>query len=568
VVLVGYFQYCSERIIPGVRLGNVSLGGLQQEAAASKLGGVLSQLQAQGVEVVVQDTRHRIDLDSGGFNVDIAQAIDVAFSPGHTGSIVRQLWERLSGIWRVRAFPATVEIDETVMRRQIDDIALRVNSDARDIRLAIAGTTVSLLTDTQSGVALDRESAYRTLLQSLRRLSSEAIVWSLIDQNPRASLERAPQAVAAARRMIAFPMQFVYEDASFVVSRTLIASWIISTYTDTDLVASMSGEKIAEHVTKIATSLNVAPVPPQISTADGRVTGFVPAKVGRAVQETVLIDMIARELDARAHGKQAAGVFTVPVKSTTMALTGLDDASGIKEVVGKATTPFTGSPRNRISNIKNGVRFISGATVEPGAEFSTLATLGIIDNTTGYLPELVIKGDRTIPEFGGGLCQVSTTLFRAVMDAGLPVTRRRNHSFRVSYYEKDGTGKVIGPGLDATIYEPDVDFRFRNTTAHPILIIGYVVGDKISFELYGTRDGRTSQVIGPIKLTETPAGDPIYTDDPELPKGTTKQLETPHPGGSAIATYIINMPDGTKEVQEFKSWYRPWPARFAVGTKE
>jgi vancomycin resistance protein YoaR len=368
--------------------------------------------------------------------------------------------------------------------------------------------------------------------------------------------------------MIASPMQLVYEDASFFISRTLIASWIVSTYEEGDLVASMSFEKIAQHVTTVAKALNVAPIPPEISTTEGRVTGFVPAKVGRSVQESVLIDMIARQLDARARNKAATGVFTIPVKSTTMALTGIDAASGIKEIVGMATTPFTGSPRNRIVNIKNGVRFISGAMVDPGAEFSTLGTLGTIDNTTGYLPELVIKGDRTIPEFGGGLCQVSTTLFRAVLDAGLPVTKRRNHSYRVSYYEKDGAGHVIGPGLDATIYEPDIDFRFRNTTAHPILIIGYVVGDKVTFELYGTRDGRTSQVIGPRLLQEVPPGDPIYTDDPTLPKGTTKQLETPHPGGTAIATYVVTLPDGTKEIQEFKSWYRPWPARFAVGTGE
>lgn len=568
VLLVWYVLYYEDRIIMGVSLGDVSVGGHTQDSAALMLNEVASRLQADGIEVVVQSVGHRIDIDSAGFSINIAQALEVAFEHGHTGSWLKQAWDRIAGLWQEHAYGVAIEIDETVVRRQIDDIALRVNSDARDLRLGVTGTSVSLLTDTKAGVALDKDAAYRSLMDSLSYVRGDPLVWGLVDQYPRASLERAPLAVHSAQRMIASPIQLVYEDASFFISRTLIASWIVSTYEEGDLVASMSFEKIAQHVTTIAKALNVAPIPPEISTTEGRVTGFVPAKVGRSVQESALIDIIARQLDARARNKSAVGVFTIPVKSTTMALTGIDDASGIKEVVGKATTPFTGSPRNRIVNIKNGVRFISGAMIDPGAEFSTLGTLGVIDNTTGYLPELVIKGDRTIPEFGGGLCQVSTTLFRAVLDAGLPVTQRRNHSYRVSYYEKDGTGKFIGPGLDATIYEPDIDFRFRNTTAHPILIIGYVVGDKVTFELYGTRDGRTSQVIGPRLLQEVPAGDPIYTDDSTIPKGTTKQLETPHPGGTAIATYVVTLPDGTKEIQEFKSWYRPWPARFAVGTGE
>ena len=182
----------------------------------------------------------------------------------------------------------------------------------------------------------------------------------------------------------------------------------------------------------------------------------------------------------------------------------------------------------------------------------------IVLRCTGYLPELVIKGDRTVPEFGGGLCQVSTTLFRAVMDSGLPVTARRNHSYRVSYYEKDGNGKVIGPGLDATIYEPDVDFKFKNDMSTPVLIIGYVIGDKVTFELYGTKDGRTSKIDGPKKLTETAPGEPVYIETTDLAPGVIKQVETPHPGGSAVATYTISaVPDPVGVLREMKRVVKP-----------
>ncbi|MBX4211787.1 MAG: VanW family protein [Candidatus Yanofskybacteria bacterium] len=255
----------------------------------------------------------------------------------------------------------------------------------------------------------------------------------------------------------------------------------------------------------------------------------------------------------------------LPIKISKPAFGEADNLSGITELIGKATTRFTGSPTNRISNIKNGVKFLTGLIVKPGEEFSTLQALGTIDNTTGYLPELVIKGDRTTPEFGGGLCQVSTTLFRAVMNAGLPVTARRNHSYRVAYYENDGAGRRIGPGLDATIYEPDPDFKFKNDTANPIVIIGTVEGDKVTFELFGTGDGRSSEIKGPTLLTEIPAGPPMYVETDTLAPGVVKQIETAHPGGTTTATYIITYADGQKVSQVFKSSYRRWPARYLVG---
>jgi len=366
--------------------------------------------------------------------------------------------------------------------------------------------------------------------------------------------------------MISRAILLSYEDLQFSISRAQLGEWLVSEYENDQLRAGLDEEAVSAYVTTVANAVNIPPEPARITTEAGRVTGFTPPKVGRAVQEDKLVQTILDVIRSRTTDKRLSDMIVVPLKSTSISLMGLDSGSGITELIGQATTPFTGSPRNRISNIKNGVKFLSGTIVPAGAEFSTLGTLGTIDNTTGYLPELVIKGDRTIPEFGGGLCQVSTTLFRSVMNAGLPVTARRNHSYRVSYYEKDGNGRVIGPGLDATIYEPDLDFKFLNDTKTPVLIIGYVAGDKVTFELYGTKDGRTATIDGPHTLTETPAGEPVYIDAPELAVGVKKQVESPHQGGSAVATYTITYADGTVKPTDFKSWYRRWPAKYLIGT--
>lgn len=560
-----YAWYFSARIVPGTSVGVVSLSGLTQEQAAERMQRAIDAFQAAAIHIQVGNRSDAISAQDVGFDCNIAEAVERAYQRGHEGSFARQLGERISAMWRSQQVDAPGRIDEAALRATIDDIASAASEPRQDVRLRVQGTGVSALMDTRAGRTIDREDAFLRVRTAMASLNTLPITLELRDDLPQADAATAPAAVVAAQRMLARPLVLVYEDFQLFVARDVIGEWITSEYDGATLRAGLSRTAVATYVTTVAKRLNVAPEPARIETADGRVIGFTPPKVGRAVQEDVLTQAIIDTISARTDRDNKGDNITIPIKAARMALEGIDSSAGITELIGRATTPFTGSPKNRISNIKNGVKFLTGTIVAPGAEFSTLGTLGIIDNTTGYLPELVIKGDRTTPEYGGGLCQVSTTLFRATMDAGLPITARRNHSYRVSYYEKDGNGKVIGPGLDATIYEPNVDYKFVNDMATPVLIIGYVAGDKITFELYGTHDGRTGKVVGPTMLTETTPGDPVYIETTDLAPGVIKQVETPHPGGSAVAVYTISYADGRVATQEFKSWYRRWPAKYLKG---
>jgi len=569
-----YAWYFADRILPGTSVGAVPVGGLTRDAAAGRLQEALDEVAAAGIRLTINGGTETIATEAIGLDLNIGAAVDDAFARGHTGSGAAQVWQRVAALWAGESIAAPVALDERALATALSDIAAATGTPRKDIRLSVSGTTVTLLTDTMPGRAIDAAAVASGVRSALARLEPVALTADLQEDLPKVAPDSGPEAADAARRMIARPLVLQYEDFQYYIGRERLGAWLSSEYRAGDdggpvrLVPVLDANMVAQYVAGVAAQLNVAPEPPQVSTQDGRVTGFVPAKVGRAVQEDVLAGLIAESVAARVTGTGGADTIVIPMKTTKMALTGLDDAAGITELVGKATTPFTGSPKNRIYNIKNGVKFLSGTVIQPGEEFSTLKTLGTIDNTTGYLPELVIKGDRTTPEFGGGLCQVSTTLFRAALDAGLPITARRNHSFRISYYEKDGNGTYIGPGLDATIYEPDLDLKFVNDTAHPLLIIGYVVGDKITFEFYGTRDGRTSHVSGPTVLTETPAGEAVYIETTELAPGVIRQVEFPHPGGSTTATYTVTYPDGTMKTQEFKSWYRRWPAKYLKGVAQ
>ncbi|HXK37359.1 MAG TPA: VanW family protein [Candidatus Paceibacterota bacterium] len=570
VVLSGsvYAWYLGDRIAPNTWIGEIPVGGMTREDAANRVQETLDTLMANGVRVSINGFSEVIRPENIGFDLNIGETVERAFARGHTGGWLYRSVQRVLALANRAQVDAAVRTDPTALENELSDIAILTTSPRLDIRLHVSGTVVTLLTDVRPGRTIDFIAAASAVNNALRQLNVHSLTLALKEDLPRANPATAPEALAAARRMMARGLTLQYEDAYFTINRDRIGSWIVNEYKNDQLVAGLDQVKIAQYVADIATRLYTAPEPPRISTENGRIVGFTPATVGRAVSEDELIALITITLDARAAEGSSKDLIAIPMKTTKIALTGLDAEAGITELIGTATTPFTGSPKNRISNIKNGVRFLSGTVVKPGEEFSTLGTLGTIDNTTGYLPELVIKGDRTIPEYGGGLCQVSTTLFRAALDAGMPITARRNHSYRVSYYEKDGDGHYIGPGLDATIYEPDLDFRFRNDTANSVLIIGYVIGDKLTFEFYGTSDGRTSKIIGPKLLSETASGDPIYVETTEIPVGTTKQIETAHPGGHATATYMITYSDGEVSTQVFESWYRRWPAQYLIGVSQ
>ncbi len=213
-----------------------------------------------------------------------------------------------------------------------------------------------------------------------------------------------------------------------------------------------------------------------------------------------IVDGIKTSLALRSALVKGQTKVAVSMKEYRPAIFSADDFAKLQfpNLLTTGTTSFAGSPSNRIHNIIVGTEKFNGVVVMPGETFSFNNYLGQVDAENGYLPELVIKENVTTPEFGGGICQISTTAFRAAVYAGLQVTDRHNHSYPVSYYG--------APGFDATVYEPNPDFKFKNDMKTPILLKTSVIGSKVNFEVRGTADGRTVQVNGPFVTEKKPDG--------------------------------------------------------------
>ncbi|MBI4021895.1 MAG: VanW family protein [Candidatus Andersenbacteria bacterium] len=166
--------------------------------------------------------------------------------------------------------------------------------------------------------------------------------------------------------------------------------------------------------------------------------------------------------------------------------------------LGRGESSFAGSPKNRIHNITVATARYDGLVLMPGEQFSFNAHLGAVDNSNGYLPELVIKENVTTPEYGGGICQVSTTAFRAALQSGLKINARRHHSYPVAYYG--------APGYDATVYPPNPDLTFTNDTGQPVYIETKIIGRRLIFDVWGKNDGRQVTVNGPFTTARRPDG--------------------------------------------------------------
>ncbi len=312
----------------------------------------------------------------------------------------------------------------------------------------------------------------------------------------------------------------------------------------------------------ITAQVEVTAQPVTITEAEGSYHFEGSAREGRSIDLTALNAQLNAALLGRLESKPAEPIdLVVQVVKPKITVPESLKLKGVTDLIGFGYSNFSGSPTNRIKNVTHGMAIFNGIVLEKDQEFSFTTLMGDIDAAHGWYPELVIKGDETIPEYGGGLCQVSSTMFRAALYTGMPITARRNHSYAVSYYARPS-----GYGLDATVYDPNPDFRFKNDTQGAILIQGYVQGNDAYFVFYGTNDGRTVQMEGPTSYGYTSIAEPVITYTDKLAPGVRELKEYAHKGFQVDWFRTITRADGTKSEREnIHSNYEARPAKYLEG---
>lgn len=347
-------------------------------------------------------------------------------------------------------------------------------------------------------------------------------------------------------------------------------SLILQAYTDGVNLSPayrFSEQKLEEKLNPTFSKVRKQPIEAVFNFENGRVKEFRPSEEGRGIDK----DKLAQQVLSKAglvfgYTNQKVIIIQIPIKIIKPNLT-TDKVNkmGIKELIGTGTSLFAHSIETRIFNVNLGATRLNGILIAPGEVFSFAKAVGDISDLTGYKQAYVISNGKTILGDGGGICQVSTTLFRAALNAGLPIVERHPHAYRVGYYEEDSP-----PGIDATVYVPSVDLKFKNDTGHYILIQTIVDLNelRLTFLLYGTNDGRVSVLSTPVVTNQTPAPPDKFEDDPTLPKGVVKQVDFAAAGANVYFTRTVTR-NGKELISErFDSNYRPWQAVYLRGTKE
>lgn len=565
--LVSYSFAYAQKIAPNVTVDGIQVGGLSRSAAEQKLTESEQRYLDQKITLQYSGKSWDVYPKDLGLTFSHADALDQAYQYAKTGSIFDQIEALVVAPLRAHAYTSDLyPIGETGKNYMQQQVLKSIEQPPAETSLSFTPGKVAVVPG-QAGKLLDysrfNQGLYETYVRQATSLSL-----TLKEFQPELTVDQAETARSQAQYVLGGAWKVIGATTTVDVDPRDIAA-VLDTTVQRDasgkalaLQLKVKEDELKKVITGWATKINKPSTNATVKWENNQLSIVSAGQNGIAVDEAASLLAVKPSLTQPVMG--AARQLTLVVAASQPAVRAETLASlGIKELIGSATTDFSGSPTNRAANIGVGQRSLNQQIVADGETFSTITALGPIDQDHGYLPELVILNNRTVPQAGGGLCQVSTTLFRAVLNAGLLVTERTNHAYRVGYYERG-----VGPGLDATIYDPSPDFKWKNDTGHAVLVQSHIEGTKITFDLYGTKDGRTSTISAPQIISETPPGDPIYSQTDTLYKGEQKQIETAHAGAVTSVVYTVTRDGAVINRQTFRSTYKPWPAQYLVGTKD
>lgn len=587
VSLIAWHQWrYSDKIYPGISVAGMPVGGLTVEEASSAIHDALTPYPGPDVTVRFGDRSWVLSSETLGVSVDAGATAAQAFRVGREGlaatasasvaDLLAGLKEDTLAQWE--AFWDGVNL-QPVLQRDDDllDITLRRIAGEVDLKpvegtLSIVGLEVSG-TPGRMGRSVDVETTHNALATAVRRGLGGSV--DLVVQEHRPAVMDVETALTKARAVLGHSFIIVAETSDdpqrFSADAAKVRQWLTLTPVSgpggvVDLDVTLDHDQVRAFVAGIAEQLDRTPYDATLDwdATAGKVIVLKASQAGQKVDVeagvAALEAALAAPVSVDGRGSPVPQEIRLPVATVSPTIdSDRVGEMGIVELVSEGTTSFKGSPAERVHNIVNAASKFQHVVVPPGEEFSFNRNVGDVSAANGFEDALVIAGDRTAVGIGGGVCQVSTTAFRAAFWGGFPITERWAHGYVVSWYGQ--------PGMDASIFTPNVDFRFRNDTGHFLLIKAAVNKAKatITFYIYGTKGDRTVEMSGPLLSNVKDPPPPLYQEDSTLAKGQIKQVDWAKEGMDAVVTRTIRYGDGKVQEEKIVSRYRPWQAVFLYG---
>ncbi len=572
----------SAEILPGVQIDGIKINGKTKEEATDILRSMVGDYLKEKTNLKYEDKTYEPTFEELGAEINYEGTVNAAFEIGRDNNWSLRLWDQTLSLFGQKHQIVLSSFDEKKLDDYFFKNAKKTVSKVKNATLSFDGEKIIKVKERQ-GKHFNNELLGSQLSVAIGQLNEATAELEMVKIVPKLTTKDIIQTQKEAQAVLDRGMTLKSSDRSFVVAKSKLGSWLtfkavkpesIQEQSDDNILADpdklvvtagedskkptvvlsikLNQENTKKYLESIVTDVDRTPTNVKLSYSGGKLKVAEASHTGSSVEigKTIL------DIEEAIRDKQT--VVKIVMKTANPQITEENLTKlGIKELIAQGTSSFAGSPSNRIHNIGVGAAAINGTIVAPGDIFSVNNALGEVTSAAGYLPELVIKGNKIVPENGGGLCQVSTTAFRAALNAGCEIIERRNHRFRVMYYEPAGT--------DATIYSPSPDFRFKNDTGKHILIQTSISGSTLTFDFYGTKGNRTVKIDGPHISAGASPGAAEEIVDNSLAPGARVLVEGSFSGATAVLYQYVY--EAGKQVRKdtFSSTYVPQAAVYKVG---
>jgi vancomycin resistance protein YoaR len=566
-----YQQFNNGKIYPGVSVYGVDLSGLTAAEAAQRISLGFTYPWDGRITFQYREKTWVATPADLGLRLDLLTTVNNAYAVGRSKDLLGNLEDQTQARFIGVAVPPVLQYDFGKALVYLQGVAAEVDQPAQEAKLEMDLNNMDVVAiPGQMGKQIDIAAMYGLIADPIGHLK-DAVIPLDVTEYPPDVMDATPQAETA-RNLLSQDFALTIENSlpgdppSWLLTPSMLADMLtfrkVKDTTGTHYLLALDEGKLANLLMPLAAPLSrkVANARYLFNESTRQLDLYIPSQPGRELNVEKTIRSIQDAVSQGAHGAPLGFDFAAPEIGDAMDASALGITELLPQGMGTQWTSFSGSSNERIHNITLASGQFNGVLVKPGAEFSMGEQLGDVSLDTGYSEALIIINGATVKGAGGGVCQVSTTLFRMAFMAGYPITMRYAHAYRVGYYE-NGDGPVhLGAGFDATVFLPDVDLKFINDSDHWLLMETEVdlSTKRLYWRFYSTYDGRSVN-YNAVVTNEKPQPDPKWEPNPNLAPNEYKQVEWQAPPGEDVTVSRTVSRDGQVISQKtFPTHYLPW----------
>lgn len=549
-----------QRIYPNISILGVNVGGLQPAEAEVAITEHFRAFTDAPVILNFEGRSWRVSGKDLGLVMNVQDSIQQAYKIGRTRDMISNMQTIWQTLQKNMAVPVLIVVDEAQAQASVARLVAVVDVPARDPSLYMEGTTLVVRQGKPGRMLLVDETVARIRETLSLLVSQQQITLATRELLPRVSDAAVQAARARVVELISQPVTVTVSDKEFVWDSGELARMIeIVQQPDKNGLDNyhifLNPYQIERRMEVIGETTQMIPVYPHLAWNNGDLQIIKAGTPGWRINKYESRELLVNNVDQGIRTIALSPRYVaVPIDKNNL------NSLGIKELVSEGKSDFTGSAPYRVTNIQAGLALLDGILIAPGDEFSFDDAIGQIDETNGFVKGYAIIQSRTQLEFGGGICQDSTMVFRAAFWAGLPITERWGHSFYISWYDKYGP-----TGMDATIFTGGPDLKFLNDTGNWLLMQTYVdpKTSVAAVRLYGTSPKRKVEMVQVIRDRVAAPVVPVYVTDSEQPAGAVKQSDYARDGLTVEIVRTVTEANGTaRDPDKYTTRFKPWPNIF------